>query len=327
MSHKAPAKVAPGLSSAAEHLPGGENVVRRKIVYLALSLCLGCLVLDGNAAFSQLAAARDSSQDSFGHVKIKTLSSDAGPELLQRVEAIKQIPADTFEARQFKSRDGITLPYRLLKPQNYQPKVKYPIVIVFHGSGAMGQDNVQQLGLLAKSWAQPEYREKYPCFVVVPQFSTRPVEYFTRERSSVNVSRPLPPLQVAVELIESLVRRRDVDRRRIYVMGFSMGGSSTWEALMLRPKMFAAAVPVAGMPDAMRANRLPDIPLWIIHGNNDHENPFEGDWLMYQALNKKGAKSVRFWELEGIDHEFPPRLLTSGELPQWLFRQRRARRA
>jgi dipeptidyl aminopeptidase/acylaminoacyl peptidase len=60
-----------------------------------------------------------------------------------------------------------------------------------------------------------------------------------------------------------------------------------------------------------------------MHGNNDQENAFEGDRMMYQALLRAGAKSVRFWEFEGVGHEAPARLFGANELPEWLFRQRR----
>jgi predicted peptidase len=216
----------------------------------------------------------------------------------------------------------VTLAYRLLMPQDYRPGRKYPLVVVFHGSGVIGNDNVQQLGVFAKSWAQPEYRKKYPCFVLVPQFPSRSVEYVAATAGAVPVSKPLPPLFAAVELVSAIGKEFNVDERRIYVMGFSMGGSSAMHAISLRPGMFAAAVSIAGMPNPEMAARISRKALWIMHGDNDRENDFEGDRLMYQALMRAGARRVRFWEFEGVGHEAPARLFGTGELAEWIFRQR-----
>jgi predicted peptidase len=298
--------------------------MRRKVARLALIFCAGCCcVFGGGVASLQTGARGRADSDAFGYVKMEAQAGDAGTASSNQVEAIKSIPADAFEAHEFQSRHKIVIPYRLLRPRSYEPKMKYPLVVVFHGSGAIGRDNVQQLGLLAKSWAQAEYREKYPCFVLVPQFTSRPVEYFRRAQSSVDVSRALPPLEAGLELVESLARSLNIDRSRIYVMGFSMGGSTTWNVLSLRPRMFAAGVSIAGIPDPASATRLRSVPLWVVHGNRDEENPFEGERLMYRALLESGAARVRFWELDGGGHKIPNRLLTTGELQRWLFEQRR----
>ena len=258
-----------------------------------------------------------------GRALIKPQSPEAESAALSRLEEIKKIPADLFEAHEFRAGNQVTLKYRLLRPKNYRLGVKYPLVVVFHGSGAIGDDNVQQLGVAAKGWAQDEYREKFPCFVLVPQFPSRSVHYVPERRLALNVSVPLPPLHAAMELTEKLIAELDVERSRVYVMGFSMGASATWSALAMHPRMFAAAVAIAGMPDPRTAARIADIPIWMIHGNKDDENPFVGDRLMYRALVKRGARRVRFWELDGVGHEVPARVFASESLPRWLFSQRR----
>ena len=257
-----------------------------------------------------------------GRALIKPQPPEAESAALDRLEEIKKIPADLFEAHEFRASNQVTLKYRLLKPKNYMPGVKYPLVVVFHGSGAIGDDNVQQLGVAAKGWAQDGHREKFPCFVLAPQFPSRSVLYAREPRLAVNVSVPLPPLYAAIELTEKLIAGLDVDRGRVYVMGFSMGASATWSALALRPRLFAAAVAVAGMPDPRTAARIARIPVWMIHGNRDDENPFAGDDLMYRALLRARARRIRFWELDGVGHEAPARVFASELLPRWLFSQR-----
>jgi predicted peptidase len=265
---------------------------------------------------------RRKTPEPFGYFKLKPLASDDEKAMLDRVEKIKQIPAETFEAHEFQAANKVSLAYRLLKPKGYRPGIKYPLVVVFHGSGAIGSDNVQQLGIFARSWAQPELRDKYPCFVLAPQFPARSVEYVLPAAGAIPISKPLPPLYAAIELISAISKEFDVNKRRIYIMGFSMGGSSAMHAISLRPDMFAAAISIAGVPNPEMAAIIRRKSLWIMHGNNDRENAFEGDRIMYQALLRAGAKSVRFWEFEGVGHEAPARLFGADELPEWLFRQR-----
>lgn len=289
-------------------------------------MLLAPLCFIGSLAFaltlSQRQGDSSSPQSSSGYFRIKPLTGEAQKAMLDKVEKIKQIPVESFAAREFKASNMVSLPYRLLKPKDYKPGVKYPLVVVFHGSAAIGKDNMQHLGIFAKSWAQSRYREKYPCFVLAPQFPSRPVEYIVPAAGAIPISKPLPPLEAAIELVSAISNEFNVDKRRIYVMGFSMGGSTAINTISLRPDMFAAAVSIAGVPNPEMAVRIRHKPLWLLHGNNDEENAFAGDLLMYQALLRAGAKRVRFWEFEDVGHEAPARLFGTNELPEWIFRQR-----
>ena len=44
-----------------------------------------------------------------------------------------------YEARQYADADGAKLLYRLLKPKDYDPQTKYPLVLFLHGGGRTGQ--------------------------------------------------------------------------------------------------------------------------------------------------------------------------------------------
>jgi predicted peptidase len=287
------------------------------MVYIraALAAALGALLLAPAPRGAAVAAGS-------GRALIKPQPPEAESAALNRLDEIKKIPADLFEAHQFRAANQVRLKYRLLRPKNYRPGVKYPLVVVFHGSGAIGDDNVRQLGAAAKGWAQDGRREQFPCFVLAPQFPSRSVLYVRGRGLGVNVSVPLPPLHAAIELTEKLIAELDVERSRVYVTGFSMGASAAWSALALRPRMFAAAVAVAGMPDPRTAARITGIPVWVIHGNRDDENPFAGDDLMYRALVRRGARRVRFWELDGVGHDESARVFASESLPRWLFSHR-----
>jgi predicted peptidase len=82
-----------------------------------------------------------------------------------------ELAASAFEKRVFTSPSGKVLPYRLMKPEDYDPAAPtaYPLVIFLHGLGERGIDNELQLRNGVKDLALPEARKRHPCFVVAPQ--------------------------------------------------------------------------------------------------------------------------------------------------------------
>jgi predicted peptidase len=234
---------------------------------------------------------------------------------------VAAIGADSFAALQ----SAAGLPYRLLTPSRPAPANGYPLVLVLHGSGAVGADNRTQLGPMAKSWALPQAMAEFPAYVVAPQFPARTVAYVDGADGALE-SFARPPLQAALALVDELAARLPVDRRRIYVTGFSMGASSAWQALLARPDLFAAAMPVAGIaPPRSEAPRLRDVPLLVVHGDADTENPPGADRAMVEALRAAGNTRVELLLHAGLAHEVAPEILYGRWWREWLFRQVRSR--
>lgn len=78
-------------------------------------------------------------------------------------------------------------------------------------------------------------------------------------------------------LIDSVSRRVPLDRRRVYLAGFSNGGGMTYRAAQAMPGVFAALGVVAGGagPAGARGG-VPPVPLLAIHGMRDETVPFDG---------------------------------------------------
>lgn len=242
---------------------------------------------------------------------------------LSTLDRIRAIDPDVFEPGSFTGRDGALLPYRVLSPQTVEPGHGYPLVVLFHGAGEMGTDNLRQLDAFPKTWARPEIRERFPAFVLVPQMPERSALYSGPADTPGRHSRPGPPLHTALELIEDVVRTRAIDPARVYVVGYSMGASTAWNVLALRPDLFAAGVPIAGVPPAPEhRDALATTPLWIVHGNLDTANPIGPARAMATALQTVPNADVLFWEFDQMHHGVPLRLLTGDELMTWLFGHR-----
>ena len=232
------------------------------------------------------------------------------------------VPLDAFGAHEFRGRDGNTLRYRLLVPEHVEPGRRYPLVVQFHGSGGIGDDNIGQLETAARAWALPDVRRRHPAFVLVPQFPARSANY--DDPLDPRAARASTLLPTALELVHEVANTRPIDVRRIYATGFSMGGSAAWLAPTLQPGLFAATMPVSGIaPDRSQAALLKDVPLLVLHGDDDDENPIDADRGMVEAIRALGGDNVRLREYAGLAHAPPGDLIPGDWWRDWMFSQRR----
>lgn len=228
-----------------------------------------------------------------------------------------------FSSGQFVAADGTTLAYRLLSPATMEPGRRYPLVLQLHSSGGIGQDNQAQLDAMAKGWALPDNRTRYPAFVLVPQFPVRSANY--DDPITPSSAQASPALGAAMELIDELAGRLPVDPERLYASGFSMGGSAAWLAPVLRPGRFAAIVPISGIaPADTDAQALLSLPILVMHGDADSENPIGADRRMVATLHARGNDNIRLREYAGLAHSPPGDALPGQAWRDWLFAQRRA---
>lgn len=228
-----------------------------------------------------------------------------------------------FIEGRFIARDGTVLPYRLLPPARIEAGVRYPLVLQFHSSGGIGTDNRGQLDAMAKAWALPANRARYPAFVPVPQFPTRSANYDdpVNPRSAVAA----PALEAALQLLDDIAAREPVDPTRLYATGFSMGGSAAWLSPALRPERFAAIVPIGGIaPPDEAADALQRLPILALHGDADTENPIDADRRLIATLGARGNRQVHLREYVGLAHAPPGDALPGTFWRDWLFAQRRA---
>lgn len=235
---------------------------------------------------------------------------------------IRNISSDNFAADSFPGENNVLIRYRILKPINNKiGGRKFPLIIVFHGSGAIGKDNNSQLGLLAKMWASPDIQTKYPAFVVAPQFESRSSNYILDSNRNVLTSKPEACLFTALQLVDSLKHSSlNIDTTRIYVIGFSMGASTVINAISLRPDLFTAAVSISGIPQFRSMESLKNIPIWFMHGNMDTENPISSDRQFYKEASSN--KAIRFWEFDSVGHDnIFQAFIPVADIPEWLFSQ------
>ena len=258
-----------------------------------------------------------------GYRLVPPLGAEAQARADSIVRTIEQLPGEPWQAATFRGSDGVEIAYRLLPPPDPRPGRRYPLVVVFHGSGEIGTDNQKQLDRFPKYWSRPEIRRAYPAYVLAPQMPERSANYVVNEQPPSLTLVPGRPLYSTLELIDRLRAELPVDSSRVYVLGFSMGASTTFAALGERPELFAAAIPVAGVPDPAQAERVARTPVWIIHGNSDEANPIGPDRAFYPLLARVPGARATFWEYDAGEHRVPVDLLSTDALARWLWAHRK----
>lgn len=231
------------------------------------------------------------------------------------------LPVADFVPAVFDAPSGRRLPYRLLHPAQEQAGARYPLVVVFHGSGAVGEDNLSQLNGFARSWSRPDIRQAFPAFVLAPQFPARSANYSRAEDGTTHAD-PGAVFVDALELLDQTLTRYPIDPDRVYVVGFSMGASTAWHALLARPRTFAGAVVMAGVPPTLDMAENLRLPIMVTHGTADTENPLPPtERFMERLLAINPLARVRLYR--GLDHRLPVEITAGTAWRSWLFAQLR----
>ena len=233
-----------------------------------------------------------------------------GPERAQRL-------AQPFEARTYVNSQGDILLYRLMKPLDYDSTKKYPLVVCLHGGGGWGTDNVKQI---EGSWAaqilmEQHNRKEYAAFIFVPQCPPG----FSWGGGIPNH----PGIDFLVfETISALEEEFEIDEKRRYVMGESLGGYGSWQFICTRPKMFAAAIPICGGGDPSLAQNIVDVPVWAFHGAKDRNVPVRRSREMIEEIKKAGG-NPQYTEFPEAGHIISTQVRETPGLLDWLFAQKR----
>lgn len=226
----------------------------------------------------------------------------------------------------FLQQEKTSLPYIIEEPLVIDENIKYPLVVCLHGAGGRGNDNMGRGSEAFKVLNEKRIKEKYPSFLLVPQCPKQKkwvnVEW-KFENYSIDEIPISDELHYVSELIDSIIRIYPIDKSKVYITGQSMGGFGTWDLILRRPELFAAAIPVCGGGDTSKVDRLRNIGVWIFHGEIDNKVPVEASREMYAAMKMKHIDNVKYTEFEGVKHNSWTPAWSNDLLIDWLFRQKK----
>lgn len=108
-------------------------------------------------------------------------------------------------------------------------KEPFPLFVHLHGAGSRATDvEVGKVEIAAQRLASEEFYDKHPCLIVVP--TCPPDTYWGDHAESLE------------RLIDTLADSLPVDRKRIYLSGYSMGSRGIGTLIERRPACYAAAL-------------------------------------------------------------------------------------
>ncbi|WP_240941773.1 dienelactone hydrolase family protein [Paenibacillus sp. HB172176] len=180
------------------------------------------------------------------------------------------------------------------------------MILFLHGVKKRGDDIrlLDHYGIMKHAAANPAF----PFIAVAPQCPL--TKSWTDMKTEI------------IQLCNEMNTRFGVDQKRIYLVGFSMGGNGVWELAFSEPELFAAAVPIAGWYESRAAKHI-SIPVWAFHGEEDDVIPMEQSIQMVNAM-KKAGREVQFTTYPGMkhEHEVMDRTFANPALYEWLLSKR-----
>ena len=176
-----------------------------------------------------------------------------------------------FRLPQPRARDNRGRAYLLYAPPTYDPATPTPLVVLLHGrpSNASAMAQISRMNAVAA---------RHGFLVVYPEGIDNEWNAF----GDLTGQRSVAP-QDDVKFLETLVRDLaldlNLDRRRIYVGGFSNGGFMTYRLACDAADTFAAFAAVGAnlysvLTDKCRGSR--PSPILIMHGTADPSVPYNG---------------------------------------------------
>ncbi len=190
---------------------------------------------------------------------------------------------------------------RLPSGYNVKKRILYPAIFFLHGAHERGNnlDLIKKVG--PPSYA--EQQKRFPFIVIAPQCPD-----FSRWAD----------LDL-MQLMENSIKKYNIDRKKIYLTGFSMGGYGAWNLAIEHPDFFAAIAPVCGGGYAQKSDRIKDLPVWVFHGDSDEIIPIEKSKEMVAALNAAGNKQVKFTIYKNTGHDSWTPTYNNPELYRWFL--------
>lgn len=206
----------------------------------------------------------------------------------QKCITLKEAPLNKYKPEIFCSEKG-TMGYRLLSPSNVTPGKKYPLILFLHGAGERGEDNTAQLIHVLPDFAQFAAEGRLNAFIAAPQcpelkqWVDTPWS-LTSHTMPENMSKPMA---MAMEMLSELLDKLPISK--VCVMGISMGGYGTWDAIQRFPECFACAVPICGGGDVAQTSQLAKLSIWAFHGALDNLVPVCRTTDMVSAIRSAGG--------------------------------------
>ncbi|MDR3708865.1 MAG: dienelactone hydrolase family protein [Capsulimonadaceae bacterium] len=194
---------------------------------------------------------------------------------------------------------SVSLPYLVRQPLSIEPGRKPPLLVLLHG---LGSNEADLMGLADQ--IDPRYlivSIRAPIVLGSYGFGWYSITGLLGNLKHNEVEAEAGRL-AAEKAIEELTAAFDIDKERVFLMGFSQGAVMSLGITLIKPQLIAGAVIMSGallpaFADRVRADQSRRIPILVVHGRWDEVLPVDG------------AREIRdFLATQSVDlsyHEYP----------------------
>ncbi len=233
----------------------------------------------------------------------------------------------SYVPEMFELRGYGQLPYNIYFPKDYDGRKEYPLIFFLHGGGGRGIDNIKQLKHVAPLLASKESQEKYPSILVFPQCPVNDywasVDINNNQWTYSEDNRSTAAGLKAEKLLDYIVDTYQVDKKRVYINGLSMGGFGTYSILSRMPEKVSAAIAISGGTNPKNAEQFKNVPLMIFHGENDQVVPVSQSRLLAKKLDSLSAP-YEFTLYPNLGHAIWDKVYEDAGTLEWLFSQKKS---
>jgi predicted peptidase len=174
--------------------------------------------------------------------------------------------------------------YAVSVPDGYQPSTPAPLVIVLHPGG----ERIRYYGAqFTRRVVEPALRQLKPIMIAT--------DCPARDWSDAACEKPL------LTLVDQAMHAYNIDRKRVLVVGYSMGGRGTWYMASQHQDLFTAAIPMAASTRGLEIDQLGRQPTYVIHSRADEVVPFDPAEKNARDL-KRSKRDVEFEALDDFTH-------------------------
>lgn len=175
--------------------------------------------------------------------------------------------------------DGTERSWIVRLPQNYDYQAAHPVIVVLHGgfgSGAQIQETTRFDPLADREGVIMVYPNGVPQY---PNMASDPLKIRTWNAGGCcghAQSEEIDDVNALLRMLDQVEATACVDRRRLYLTGFSNGAMMTYRMACEAPERFAAMAPGGASVTLETCTPPRPTPLFHFHGLMDKNAPFEG---------------------------------------------------
>ncbi|MBS0201974.1 MAG: dienelactone hydrolase family protein [Planctomycetes bacterium] len=201
--------------------------------------------------------------------------------------------------------------YVVFVPAGYRSDQPAPAILFLHGAGERGKDNHLQLTAGLAPFVQAR-AATFPFVVVFPQCESSEARILEAWQAGS------PDGARALLALDDAEKKYTIDRKRVVLSGWSMGGYGAWSLAMSEPARWSAVVPLAGGGDVSKVAAAKDVPVWAFHGSDDRLVKAADGRKIVEALQAAGGTAT-FTELPGVGHYLCDNVFGSDAVFKWML--------